>query len=106
MRSSNSAAQNPKEVTQMVKRGKKHIQKTPARQALQATHPEPNKIGASTPYDFEGNNLTPYGGLLPVATMLEKIGFQQLLEATITGKRVMRVMSMLMYAIVFVVGVY
>ena len=65
----------------MVKRGKKHIRKTPARQASQATQSEPNKIGASTPYDFEGKNLTPYGGLLPVATMLEKLGFQQLLES-------------------------
>jgi len=35
--------------------------------------PEANKIGASTPYDFEGRNLTAYGGLLPVATMLEKL---------------------------------
>ena len=25
----------------------------------------PNKIGAFTPYDFHGKNLTPYGGLLP-----------------------------------------
>ena len=39
---------------------------------------EPNKIGASTPYDFQGRNLTAYGGLLPVATILEKLGFQQL----------------------------
>ena len=61
----------------MVKRGKKHIQKTPARQAFQAPHPEANKIRASTPYDFAGKNLTPYGGLLPVATMLEKLGFQE-----------------------------
>ena len=37
---------------------------------------EANKIGASTPYDFSGKNLTPYGGLLPVITMLEKLGFQ------------------------------
>ena len=29
--------------------------------------------------DFRGKNLTPYGGLLPVATMLEKLGFQWLL---------------------------
>src|SRR5438552_12410908 len=48
----------------MVKRGKKHIRKTPARQASQATQSEPNKIGASTPYDFDGKNLTPYGGLV------------------------------------------
>src|SRR5437867_12559059 len=94
MRSSNSAAQNPKEVTQMVKRGKKHIQKTPARQALQAAHPEPNQIGASTPCDSEGNNLRRYGGLLPVAAMLEKRGFQQLLEASSTSKRVTRVLRL------------
>src|SRR5438093_11294161 len=106
MRRRNSAAQNPKQVTQMVKRGKKHIQKTPARQALQATHPEPNKIGASTPYDFAGKNLTPYGGLLPVATMLEKLGFQQLLEATITSKRVTRVMSLYQFALGLVLGFY
>ena len=27
---------------------------------------QPNKIGAATPYDFDGKNLTAYGGLLPV----------------------------------------
>ncbi|MGH9566337.1 MAG: hypothetical protein ACRD4I_10160, partial [Candidatus Angelobacter sp.] len=54
----------------------------------------PNKIGASTPYDFEGKNLTAYGGLLPVAAMLEKLGFQQLIEETLTVKRVTRAMSM------------
>src|SRR3989449_151505 len=106
MRSYNSAAQNPKEVTQMVKRGKKHIRKTPARQAFQATHSEPNKIGASTPYDFEGKNLTAYAGLLPVATMLEKLGFQQLLEATITSNRVTRVMSLYKFALGLVLGFY
>ena len=90
----------------MVKRGKKHIRKTPARQAFQATHSEPNKIGASTPYDFEGKNLTPYGGLLPVATMLEKLGLQQLLEATITSKRVTRVMSLYKFALGIVLGFY
>ena len=52
----------------------------------------PNKIGASTPYDFEGKNLTAYGGLLPVATMLEKLGFQQLVEETLTVKRITRAM--------------
>jgi hypothetical protein len=29
-----------------------------------------NRIGASAPYDFEARNLTAYGGLLAVATML------------------------------------
>ena len=41
--------------------------------------PEEGRFGASTPFDFSGKNLTPYGGLLPVATMLEKLGFQALL---------------------------
>lgn len=90
----------------MVKRGKQHNRKTPARQANQATQPEPNKIGAATPYDFEGKNLTPYGGLLPVATMLEKLGFQQLLETTITSKRVTRVMSLYKFALGLVLGFY
>src|SRR5439155_11330147 len=52
-----------------------------------------NKIGASTPFDFSGKNLTPYGGLLPVATMLEKLGFQALMEETVLVKRLTKVMS-------------
>jgi hypothetical protein len=52
----------------------------PVNQRVRADIPEPNKIGASTPYDFEARNLTAYGGLLPVATMLEQLGFQQLVE--------------------------
>src|SRR5436309_6065950 len=90
----------------MVKRGKKHIRKTPARQAFQATDSEPNKIGASTPYDFEGKNLTAYGGLLPVATMLEKLGFQQLIEETLTVKRVTRAMSMCQFVLAMVLALY
>ena len=51
---------------------------SPVNQGVGADIPSPNKIGASTPYDFEARNLTACGGLLPVATMLEKLGFQQL----------------------------
>ena len=42
--------------------------------------PEANKIGASTPYDFESKNLTAYGGLLPVATLkfLPQLRFKEL----------------------------
>src|SRR5438128_6259546 len=61
---------DPKEVTQMVTNRRKHSEKTPIKQAPQDIAPEPNKINASTPYDFNGKNLTPYGGLLPVMTML------------------------------------
>ena len=33
---------------------------------------QPNKIRASTPFQFNGSNLTAYRGLLPLAAMLEK----------------------------------
>jgi hypothetical protein len=71
----------------MVKRVKQDIAKTPVKQGRDDSQSEPNKIGASTPYDFSAKNLTPYGGLLPVATMLEKLGFGELVEETITCSR-------------------
>jgi len=52
---------------------KEHSDKSSANQGAGEVSGEPNKIGASTPYDFEAKNLTAYGGLLPVATMLEKL---------------------------------
>ena len=64
----------------MVTNKKEHSEKTPVKQGPQGAASEPNKINASTPYDFAGKNLTPYGGLLPVITMLEKLGFQPLVE--------------------------
>jgi len=54
--------------------------------------PSPIKIGAATPLDFQAKNLTACGGLLPVATMLEKLGFQQIVEETLTAKRETRAM--------------
>ena len=68
----------------MVRSKRQHSSETRARQATNEVPSNPNKIGASTPYDFTAKNLTPYGGLLPVATMLEKIGFQRLVEETLT----------------------
>ena len=68
----------------MVNEQEQHSGRRPAKQGVRDVIPEPNKINASTPYDFRGKNLTPYGGLLPVATMLEKLGFQSLLEETVT----------------------
>jgi len=90
----------------MVRGRKKNKRITPARQGSETTHCEPNKIRASTPYDFEGKNLTPYGGLLPVATMLEKLGFQELVESTITSKRITRVMNLYKFALGLVLGFY
>jgi hypothetical protein len=51
----------------------KHNHGKLACQGAASIDPEPLKIGGSTPYDFRGRNLTAYGGLLPVATMLEKL---------------------------------
>jgi len=68
--------------------------------------PEPNKIAASTPYDFEGRNLTAYGGLLPVATMLEKLEFQRVVEETLGVKRVTRVMSLYRFVLAMVLALY
>jgi hypothetical protein len=90
----------------MVMNEKKHREKTPARQALQDTHSQPNKIGPSTPFEFNGKNLTAYGGLLPVATMLEKLGFKELVENTITCSRETRVMSLYKFVLGIVLGLY
>ena len=84
----------------------KHSDRKPARQGAEKDIAQPNKIGASTPYDFEGKNLTAYGGLLPVATMLEKLGFQQLVEETLTVKRVTRAMNMYQFVLSMVLAVY
>src|ERR1700674_4870650 len=90
----------------MVINRKEHSDKKPAKQAAEAVIPEPNKIGASTPYDFEAKNLTAYGGLLPVATMLEKLAFQQLIEETLTVKRVTRAMPMYQFILAMVLAIY
>jgi len=85
---------------------KKHSDKKPARQGSEQVIAEPNKITASTPYDFEGKNLTAYGGLLPVATMLEKVEFQKLVEETLTVRRLTRAMSMYQFVLAMVLAVY
>jgi hypothetical protein len=90
----------------MVINRKEHSDKKPAKQAAEAVTSEPNKIGASTPYDFEAKNLTAYGGLLPVVTMLEKLGFQQLVEETLTVKRITRAMPMYQFVLAMALAVY
>src|ERR1700676_3156631 len=90
----------------MVTDRKKDSPKTPAKQGPQEILSEPNKISASTPYDFNGKNLTPYGGLLPVITLLEKLGFQSLVEQTITCERIPRVMELCQFVLGIVLGLY
>ena len=90
----------------MVTNRTQHSGKKPVEQGPGGTYREPNKIGASTPFDFSGKNLTPYGGLLPVATMLEKLGFQALLEETVKVSRVTKVMSGYQFLLAMVLGLY
>ena len=80
--------------------------RAPANQGVQDVIPEPNKINASTPYDFNGKNLSPYGGLLPVITMLEKLAFQSLVEQTVTSKRIPRAMDLYRFVLAIVLGLY
>ena len=90
----------------MVTSNKQDTHETPAKQGPENRAPEPNKINASTPYDFNGKNLTPYGGLLPVVTMLEKLGFQSLVEQTLTCKRIPRAMDLYRFVLGIVLGLY
>jgi hypothetical protein len=85
---------------------KEHSDKRPAKQGVEGVIAEPNKITAATAYDFESRNLTAYGGLLPVATMLERLGFQQLVEETLTVKRITRAMPMYQFVLAMVLAVY
>ena len=78
----------------MVRNRNQHSVKKRAKQGRCEATPEPNKIGASTPHNFSGKNLIPYGGLLPVAAMLEKLGFRPLVEQTLTVNRITRVMDL------------
>ena len=89
-----------------MKKKKKNISKTPAKQRAGKVKPEPNKISASTPYDFNGKNLTAYGGLLPAATMLEKLGMEKLLEELITTCRIPRAMSVAKFVMAIVLSIY
>src|SRR6516225_7847550 len=70
----------------MVRHGNQHTLPSRSRQGWEEPLAEANKIGASTPYDFEGKNLTAYGGLLPVATMLALyVGFSRLSHLRFCG---------------------
>src|SRR6266852_5993497 len=90
----------------MVINKKKHSDKNRAKQGAEEVTAEPNKIGAATHYDFEARNLTAYGGLLPVAAMLEKLEFQQVVEVVLTVKRITRVMPMYQFVLAMVLAVY
>ena len=90
----------------MVNEQEQNSDRKRADQGVRDVIPEPNRINACTPYDFNGKNLTPYGGLLPVITMLEKLGFQSLVEQTVTSKRIPRAMDLYRFVLGIVLGLY
>src|ERR1039458_5578940 len=90
----------------MVTHGNQDTRPRRSPQGSKGPIPEANKINASTPYDFPGKSLTPYGGLLPAITMLEKLGFQALVEQTLTSKRIPRAMDLYRFVLGIVLGLY
>jgi Transposase DDE domain group 1 len=90
----------------MVISSSKHTRKTRVSQAPPEEPSRPTKINANTHFDFRGKNLTPYGGLFPVATMLEKLKFQQLLEESLTVKRIPRSMPVDQFILAMVLAMY
>jgi hypothetical protein len=90
----------------MVKDNRKHSNQTTSRQGAEVPIAQPLKIGASTPFDFSARNLTAFGGLLPLATMLEKCEFQQLVEETLNIRRRTRAMSAYQFVLAIVLALY
>ena len=90
----------------MVNNEGKHSEKTHAKQGFPPDSSGPYKIAASTPFDFGAKNLTPYGGLFPVATMLEKLDFEKLIDETLTIHRIPRVMTIYQFLLGMVLALY
>ncbi len=64
------------------------------------------KIKASTPYDFKGKQLTPFGGLLPLATMLEKLRFKELIEEVVIVHRKPKSMGVYQFILSILLALY
>jgi len=90
----------------MVISSSQHIAEPRIPQASRKLSSEPSKINANTYFDFQGKDLTPYGGLFPVATMLEKLKFQEVVEATLTRKRKPRSMTFYQFILSMVLAIY
>ena len=88
-----------------MKNRSQHKRRQRRRQAPVELNPA-ERINSSTPFDFEGRNLTPYGGLLPVASLLEKLQFRQLVEETVTVKRQPRSMEVYQFIVAQVLAAY
>ena len=85
---------------------KRHGDKPRVNQGSSVAMAELNKIVSATSFDFQGKNLIPYGGLFPVATMLEKLGFQKLINENLTVRRIPRVMTIYQFVLGMVLAIY
>jgi hypothetical protein len=85
---------------------KQRSAKKPVKQGVVEDPANPIKISGSTHYDFTGKNLTAYGGLLPVATMLEKLRFQEVVEASLKVNRETRAMPWYQFVLGMVLAQY
>ncbi|MFN0101400.1 MAG: hypothetical protein ACKV2U_04835 [Bryobacteraceae bacterium] len=94
------------EVTQKGTDRKQDSIKTPVKQGAGAKAPKPDKINAPTPYDFGARTITPYGGSLPLAPLLEKLEFVALVEELLTVNRIPRAMSVAKFFLTIVLGIY
>jgi hypothetical protein len=65
-----------------------------------------NKIKADTRYEFTGRNMTPFGGLLPMAALLEKLEFNRIIETTLTVKRQERKFTLYQYVLAILIGLF
>lgn len=90
----------------MVKHDEQDTEKKPARQGAATNSAQFNEINASTTFDFQGESLTAYGGLLPVAAMLERLGFEKLVNEVVTIKRLTRKMSGYQFVMAMVLACY
>jgi hypothetical protein len=90
----------------MVKNKNEHTRKSSVNQGPAEVIPKAMKIGASTPYDFQGSNMTAYGGLLPVAAMLEKLQFQELIERHVTISRLTTSMPGFRFMMAMILALY
>lgn len=92
----------------MVKADLAEVSAEGAQQASDEQWREPNKINAATKYSFTGRNLTAYGGLLPVAAMLEKLDFQELVGESVNLelKRMPRAMQPSGFLLGMILAVY
>lgn len=90
----------------MVKQRQGRGEKSLVLQGLEAQAGEASRITGSTPYEFGARGLTPYGGLLPVVRLIERLEFRQLIEERLTVKRTPVSMKTYEFVLAIVLALY